>query len=65
MVQANLAILKLVMQKVPWDFDYDPGDGSIFVVDPATGERTWELLLSCPDGTDPRDPYRAVPVRLP
>ncbi len=41
------------------------GDGSIFVVDPATGERTWELLLSCPDGTDPRDPYRAVPVRLP
>ena len=41
------------------------GDDKVFTVDPATGERGWELALTCPDGSEPRPPYRGLPVTLP
>jgi len=41
------------------------GDDKVFTVDPATGERGWELALTCPDGSEPRPPYRALPITLP
>jgi len=41
------------------------GDDTVFTIDPATGERAWELRLTCPAGTSARPPYRAYPIDLP